>query len=301
MSCQIVIVRTATGYLKIFTMNYLLLTFIAIVLWASLATIASSLSHLPPFLILSIGLLIGGSLSLPKWRSWKVTLKLLIIGVSGIFGYHFLLFMALRLAPPVSANLLNYLWPLFILLLTPMFFKDLHLSKLNIFGACISFLGALLLVGSGDNSWSLDYLIGYGLALFAAVTWATYSLISKKIRSFSSSTVGLFCLLSGVMAFIAHLTFETRTVIVIEDWLNIVLLGLGPLGIAFYCWDSAIKKGDPRVIATLSYLTPLISTSLLTLFSNNTLGPNMVVAMLLIVAGAFVANLAVLIPRKFKN
>jgi hypothetical protein len=37
-----------------------------------------------------------------------------------LFGFHFLLFMALRLAPPIEANLVNYLWPLLIVLLTPL-------------------------------------------------------------------------------------------------------------------------------------------------------------------------------------
>jgi drug/metabolite transporter (DMT)-like permease len=31
--------------------------------------------------------------------------------VYGLFGFHFFLFLALRHAPPVEANLVNYLWP----------------------------------------------------------------------------------------------------------------------------------------------------------------------------------------------
>jgi drug/metabolite transporter (DMT)-like permease len=40
-------------------------------------------------------------------------------------------------------------------------------------------------------------------------------------------------------------------------------MGLGPMGVAFYLWDAALKKGDPRHIGVLSYLTPLGSSLLL--------------------------------------
>ena len=283
-------------------MHYLLLTTVAILLWASLATLASSLSHLPPFYILSLSLLIGGALSIPQWRSWQFNFKLLTVGVVGIFGYHFLLFMALRLAPTVSANLINYLWPLLILLFTPLFFNEFKLTKLHIIGVLISFIGAAMLVigggaGNSEQAWSFDYLLGYSLALMAAVTWSCYSLATKKMAKFSSATVGLFCLLSGLLSLIAHNIFEPSVEITAEQLMMITLLGLGPLGIAFYCWDSAVKKGDPRVIATLSYLTPLISTLLLTYVNDLPMSENIIFAMLAIIFGALIANVTSLFKR----
>jgi drug/metabolite transporter (DMT)-like permease len=48
------------------------------------------------------------------------TASTLLLGVYGLFGYHFLLFLALRSAPPLEANLVNYLWPLLIVVLAPV-------------------------------------------------------------------------------------------------------------------------------------------------------------------------------------
>ncbi len=45
-----------------------------------------------------------------------------------------------------------------------------------------------------------------------------------------------------------------------RDMLLIALLGLGPLGGAFFLWDAALKRGDARQIGVLSFLTPLLST-----------------------------------------
>lgn len=242
--------------------------------------------------------MIGGGLSIFQWRRWHFTPKLLLIGVSGIFGYHFLLFMALRFAPPVSANLLNYLWPLLILLFTPAFFPQFTMTKRHVVGAIISFLGAASIVFEGDLNLSLEYSLGYLLAILAAITWSIYTLLSKKVATFSSATVGLFCLISGMLALIVHTTIEVSTEITQQDLIFLVLLGIGPMGIAFYCWDSAIKKGDPRIIASLSYFTPLLSTILLVYVNNQPLTLALFYAMVLIVSGAVFANFPVSILSK---
>ena len=276
-------------------MHYLLLTFIAVFFWSSLALLVANLSHIPPFLLLAITLLVGGSLSLPQYKKWQLSPKLLLIGVCGIFGYHFLLFMALRLAPPVTANLLNYLWPLFILLFTPLFFREKSLNKRQVVGTLISLFGAGLIVAANGVTVSSGNILGYSLAIMAAITWACYSLLCKKLNqnhtAFSSATVGLFCIISGGLALIAHLMLEPRVTMSLNDTWLIFLLGIGPLGLAFYSWDAAVKKGDPRVIASMSYFTPLLSTLLLILFTDQLLTNKAIVAMGLIVAGAFIANL----------
>src|SRR5690349_8349316 len=100
----------------------------AIALWASLAALGVTLRHVPPFLLTGLALVIG---SIPAWplvRQWRVPPRTLALGIYGLFAYHFLLFIALRMAPPVEANLVNYLWPLLIVLLAPVFLPGLHLK-----------------------------------------------------------------------------------------------------------------------------------------------------------------------------
>jgi drug/metabolite transporter (DMT)-like permease len=268
-----------------------LLTLGAVLLWATLASLATLLSDIPPFLLTGIGLLIGATISLPALRSgqtpWKIPVRTLLIGVYGLFGYHFMLFLALQTAPAVEANLVNYLWPLLIVLLSPLFTKSLKLNLRYVLAALSGFAGAVIAItynSSGLESSSIE--IGYLFALAAAVIWATYSLATTKVASFPTASIGLFALVSGLLALGAHYVFEPAAYISSSAWVLLVLLGAGPLGGAFYLWDAALKIGDPRRIGLLAFLTPLLSTVLLVLVSGDSLSWQLLVATALIVGGA---------------
>ena len=268
-----------------------LFTLGAIVLWASLATLATLLSNIPPFLLTGIGLIIGGLVSLPALRSgvtaWKVPLRTLLLGVYGLFGYHFMLFLALQTAPAVEANLVNYLWPLLIVLLSPIFTKSLSLNFRYVLAAISGFAGAFLAITSGGSGFEFASIeIGYLFALAAAVIWATYSLGTTKVPSFPTPAIGLFALFSGVLAIGAHFAFEPAATISTTDWLLLLVMGIGPLGGAFYLWDAALKIGDPRRIGLLAFLTPLLSTALLLVVSGSALSWQLLLATGLIVGGA---------------
>ena len=101
----------------------------AIALWASLATLGVSLKHVPPFLLTGIALLVGSVLTWPSAlkdrRQWRIGPSTLGLGVFTLFGYHFLLFIGLRLAPAVEVNLINYLWPLLIVVLASLYLPGL--------------------------------------------------------------------------------------------------------------------------------------------------------------------------------
>ena len=263
----------------------------AIFLWASLASLATLLSNVPPFLLTGVGLIIGALVSLPALRSgitpWKIPVKTLLIGVYGLFGYHFMLFLALQTAPAVEANLVNYLWPLLIVLLSPIFTKSLSLNFRYVLAALSGFAGAVLAITSGGSGFGFSSIeVGYFFALAAAVIWATYSLATTKVPRFPTPAIGLFALVSGVLAIGAHFLFEPAASISTGDWLLLVVLGVGPLGGAFYLWDAALKIGDPRRIGLLAFLTPLLSTALLVVVSGNSLSWQLLVATGLIVGGA---------------
>ena len=263
----------------------------AIFLWASLASLATLLSNIPPFLLTGVGLVIGALVSLPSLRSgltpWKIPLKTLLIGVYGLFGYHFMLFLALQTAPAVEANLVNYLWPLLIVLLSPIFTKSLSLNFRYVLAALSGFAGAVLAITSGGSGFGFSSMeLGYFFALAAAVIWATYSLATTKVPRFPTPAIGLFALASGVLAIGAHFLFEPAASISTADWLLLLVLGVGPLGGAFYLWDAALKIGDPRRIGLLAFLTPLLSTALLVVVSGNSLSWQLLLATGLIVGGA---------------
>jgi drug/metabolite transporter (DMT)-like permease len=260
----------------------------AIALWATLASLALALKHVPPFLLTGIALVIGSVPAWPLLRSWRVPPSTLALGIFGLFGYHFLLFIALRLAPPVEANLVNYLWPLLIVVLAPLFLPHLglRLRPLHLIAAGMGFAGAALaILGAGDTgggAWSWGYLPALG----AAFIWASYSLLTRRVRAFPTAAIGLFGLLSGLLSLLCHWLLEPPAALQAGDWLLLAIMGLGPLGAAFFLWDRALKLGDPRQIGILSYVTPLASTSLLMVVSGRPLTWSIALAALLIVGAA---------------
>jgi drug/metabolite transporter (DMT)-like permease len=274
----------------------------AIVLWASLATLATLLGDIPPFLLTGIGLIIGSLISIPlsgfRLSAWKIPPQTLLVGVYGLFGYHLMLFIALQSAPAVEANLVNYLWPLLIVVLSPLFTKSLKLGLRAVIAAILGFVGAALAItSSGSTSADAGFELGYVFALAAAIIWATYSLTTTKLQAFPTSAIGLFGLVSGLLAIAAHFVLEEPAVISSSDWVLLVILGLGPLGGAFYFWDAALKIGDPRRIGLLAFLTPLLSTTLLLVVSGRELSVQLLAATALIVGGAMLGSKAASEPK----
>lgn len=263
----------------------------AIALWATLAAIGVALRHLPPFLLTGIALLVGSTLALPlvvrRPQLWKIPAATLALGVYGLFGFHFLLFIALRYAPPVEANLVNYLWPLLLVLLAPVFLPGLKLRVLHVVAALMGFGGAAIaILGAGGNTASGGWYWGYLPAMASAFIWASYSLMTKRVRTFPTAAIGLFGLVSGLLSLLCHALLEPAIALSAQDWLLLILLGLGPLGAAFFLWDKALKLGDARQIGILSYLTPLCSTALLMLTQGRALSWNIGLAAVMILGAA---------------
>ncbi|MEO5661419.1 MAG: DMT family transporter [Polaromonas sp.] len=264
----------------------------AIALWAALASLGVSLQHIPPFLLTGIALLMGSLLALPfvarDKRAWNIPATTLALGVYGLFGYHFLLFIALRNAPPVEANLVNYLWPLFMVVLAPLLLARARLRALHIVAALLGFGGAAIAIlgasngAAGTGGWSWGFIP----ALASAFIWASYSLLTQRVKPFPTAAIGLFGLVSGLLALLCHWALEPQVLLSGRDWLLLAVMGLGPLGASFFLWDKALKSGDAQQIGILSYLTPLGSTALLMLVSGRALSWSIGLAAVLIIGAA---------------
>jgi drug/metabolite transporter (DMT)-like permease len=257
----------------------------AIALWATLASLGVALAHVPPFLLTGLALVIGSVPSWPMARQWRVPASTLLVGVYGLFGFHFLLFLALRNAPPLEANLVNYLWPLLIVVLAPLFLPAIGLRPVHVFAGLAGFTGAALAI-AGGRGVSGGFAWGYLAAAGSAFVWASYSLLTRRVPHFPTAAIGGFGLLSGILALACHALLEPAVTLSASDAGLIAVVGLGPLGAAFFLWDAALKRIDPRRVGLLSYLTPLASTLLLSWTSGRALTPWVGAAAILIVGAA---------------
>jgi drug/metabolite transporter (DMT)-like permease len=268
----------------------------ALLLWSTLAVLTTSSGRVPPFQMVAMAFTLASLVAVVKLRlagrpvlaTVRQPIGAWLLGVFGLFGYHCFYFMALRLAPPVEANLLNYLWPLLIVLFSALL-PGSRLRLRHIVGALAGLAGAVNLIGRGGSaSFDARYLAGYASAVACGVIWAVYSVAIHRYRNVPSDAVGGPCAVTAVLAVACHLGLETTVWPEGWQWLVILLIGLGPVGIAFSVWDYGCKHGDLRTLGVLAYGVPLGSNALLIAFGRGELTWPVALAALLIVGGAVI-------------
>ena len=282
-----------------------LIGFSAILLWSFLAFFTAASGTMPPFQLTAIAFGIGGLAGVALWafrpramRALRQPWRVWLLGVGGLFGYHLFYFTALRNAPPVEAGLINYLWPLLIVLFSALLPGE-RLGWHHIAGTVLALAGAALIVTGGEGfAFRTEYAFGYGAALLGALAWATYSVLSRRFAAVPSDAITGFCIVTAVLAGICHFLLEpTVWPDTIWQWAAIVALGLGPVGLAFYVWDIGVKHGDIQVLGAAAYAAPLLSTSILIATGHAAYSHNVLVACLLITAGAVLAARDMILRR----
>jgi len=280
--------------------------FCAVLLWASLATLTAASGSVPPFELLALTFGVGGLAGVALWTVRPAAAKALrqpwpvyLLGVGGLFGYHACYFIALRHAPVVEAGLINYLWPLLIVMFSALLPGE-RLKWQHLAGCVLALLGAVLVVTRGQGfNFDATYLPGYAAALIAAVIWGAYSVLSRRLPHVPSDTITGFCLVTAALATAVHFAIEpTVWPANAWQWAAVVGLGLGPVGLAFYVWDVGVKHGDIQVLGATSYSAPLLSTALLVLTGYAAYSNTILVACVLITAGAVLAASDLLFGRR---
>jgi drug/metabolite transporter (DMT)-like permease len=268
----------------------------ALLLWAFLALLARMAGGVPPLQLTALAFAVGGALALAvvaargrlgALRQGKLAWA---HGVGGLFGYHALYFAALALAPAVEANLLNYLWPLLIVLLSAPVL-GLRLGARRLAGVGLGFAGCALLVGAGA-AFPAEALWGFASAVGCAVVWAVYSVTSRRMAAVPTEALAGFCLATAALAGLASALFEAPVWPDARQWLAVALLGAGPLGAAFFLWDAGMKRGDPRLLGTLAYAVPVASTLLLVAGGEGALDWRVAAAAALVAGGGLLAATA---------
>src|SRR5437588_2500968 len=213
--------------------------FAAILMWSLLSLLTVASGTVPPFQLAAMTFAVSGAMGAATWlfrpgaaAALKQPAQVWALGVGGLFGYHALFFFALRLAPPAEAQLVNYLWPILIVLLSA-FLPGEHLRLHHVVGAVIALAGTVLLFAARGITFAQDYLPGFAAAFVAAFTWAIYSVLSRRFAAVPTDAVAGFCLATSALAAACHLLFEqTQWPQTPGQWLAALGLGIGPVGAA---------------------------------------------------------------------
>ena len=272
---------------------------ISIFLWGTLALLTRLTGgQIPAFQLMAMTFAIAFLLMCLKWgREGNLGLKFLkqpplawLIGVGGYFGYHFSYFKAMALAPAVEVSLLAYLWPLLIVFFAALLPGE-SLKLKHIAGAVLALGGCWFLLGNSDTRFSTEHIIGYSLAIACALIWSGYSVASRVVQHVPTDAVGWFCAVTALLALGCHLIWEqTFWPDSTTQWVGVVGLGLGPVGLAFFTWDYGVKHGNLQLLGVLAYGAPLISVILLVAAGEGEASWSLLVACVLIVAGSLLTG-----------
>jgi drug/metabolite transporter (DMT)-like permease len=276
----------------------------AIALWSLLALFTAATGPVPPFQLTAMTFVVAGTLGLAiaaargRLALARPTAAGLALGLYGILGDTVLYFAALKLGAPAAANLVHYLWPLLIVLFAALL-PGGRLQPRHVAGAALGLAATALLVGARFGAEGESAILGYAFAFMGALVWASFSVASRRLAEVPTETVAVTCLVSAALASLAHLAVETTAwPAKPQEWLAVLGLGLGPMGIAFFFWDVGMKKGDVSLLGVASYSAPVLSTLVLVAAGYAEPSATLMLSCTLIVGGAVIATVPLRRPAR---
>ena len=246
---------------------------VALVLWSFSAVSVCLLAHIPVFQLAAIVGGIGVTVTavritlIGKWSEMRQPLHFWVFGIFLIGFNEWVYLFALKNAPPEQADLINYLWPLLLLLSVGLLPKE-RISLVSLIGAAIGFAGIYILLtwGGKGGVFRGEYLWGYVAAFLAAISWVVYILFSKSNPHKSPEFVGLYFGGMALFCGVVHFQYEQTVIPTLFEWTVLAFTGIAIHGSAFPLWDFAMKKGAFDFLSMLSYFTPISSILILILF-----------------------------------
>ncbi|HWR98467.1 MAG TPA: EamA family transporter [Candidatus Methanoperedens sp.] len=223
--------------------------------------------------------------------------RVVAAGFVGVALYTVLLALALFSASPADlgqVNLLNYLWPIWIVVFAGLLLPGRHGGAAALAGALLGFAGVLVARGPGGLLRIPEQWAPHLLALVAGALWALYCVLLRRWRvpeeqDGTALNFGLCAVLSAALA-LWRGEWSQLGPVGAEGVFWVVFGGVGPVGLAYHWWESGMKLGNAHLLGTLAYLIPVGSSVILGLLFAEALGPGLLAGALLIALGAWVGG-----------
>ena len=277
---------------------------ITVLIWATLATVvkiilsdipnfeALTISSVFAFVFLLIMNIVNGSFKELKHYRLKDYLMMSGLGFLGLFLYSALYYYGISALSSQEACILNYLWPLMIVVFACILLKE-KLTARKLIAMGMSFAGIVVLtVGTGGAASSGNRLWGIVACVTAAVCYGLFSVLNKKHSLNQNITMMWIWLTVSVCSLVFGLIFEKWQPIVGVQWLGLGWLGVVVNAVAYLLWAIALKNAeDSAKVANLAYLVPFLSIVLSSVVLKEQITVNMVIAVVLIVGGILLQSI----------
>ena len=278
--------------------NPLLFGFIAIFIWSYLAVVTTMLGNIPPFEILCCSMVIGCTLTCiqltiqNKWHLMRAPIEMWVVGSIFLSGLNILYICAFKFAPPVHAEIIYYIWPLFVAIGGAVFFKE-KLTVKHIIGIALCVIAMLVLHFDHFQSAggvTLQHMYGYGFAIVGSIVSAAYTLVSKKHSAVPSQIVGLYAGFGSILSLTGHVLFEKTVVPSKFECMLLLLMGVSAHWASYQSWDRAVKNLESWKLCVMAYFTPSLSVTLLIIAGLGVFSWPVAISCILLFAGSILAS-----------
>lgn len=269
----------------------------ALLLWSTSALTATRICHLPIFQVLTTTFLVAFvivTIRLTLTKRWPMVLSqpwyVWGVGVLGICAQQIAYIMAFKNGPALQVDIIILLWPILMVVFSWLLLKDK--LKPRHFVSCLLGFSSVILLNCTDQGFLLfsSWHSGYTYAAICAVLWSCYIVFTRHFSSIPSEMIGMYYGVGSIFTLVAHMSFEDFVVPTPGEWLTLLYMGTMVAGAAYICWDFGVKKGNIKLLATLSYGNSIVSLAWLVIFTDVVLQGNLVGAGLLVFLGGILAT-----------
>jgi len=283
-----------------------------VLLWGSTPLLVSEVSRQLPiweanalisgFSTLTLALVVTAFGRWPALRALSGGQLAALLGLGAVanFPYTALYYLAFALAPEAAgdANIINYIWPLWVLILSvPLLREPLTWNK--VLGMLVAFTGVYLLVSGGNwIHFRAENLPAYACAAAGALFWGLFSLLSKRQGEREPLTALFLYLGASFVCFtILALILASAGAIRLTPpsgraWLMLAAVGAGANGLGALFWVLTLRHSDTALASTLVYLTPFAALVFLAVFRGTPVRPLQLAALALILGGPLLERFA---------
>lgn len=215
----------------------------------------------------------------------------------GVFLYYVLLYTALQLVPGQEAFVVNYTWPIWVVVFASIILKEKFTNK-KALAILFGFIGVAVVITKGNIlGLEVTAMRGNALALIAAVSYGLFSVLSKKNDDEKVLATMFYYAFSFIYVSLFIVLFSSLPMPTTKEWIGLIWLGVFTSGVAYVFWQLALKYGDTSKMSNVIFITPFISLVYLVVLTGEEILLSSIIGASLMVTGVLIQNYT---PKKNK-
>jgi drug/metabolite transporter (DMT)-like permease len=197
----------------------------------------------------------------------------IVLGFLGTYLYYILLYFGYANAQGLEVLVLQYSWPIFIVLLS-VFILNEKLTPRRGLAVLLGFVGVALVLTKGNFAEiHLDNYFVDLLVLAAALAFGLFSVLSKKVKLEPYTMITIFFMTASIASLVSMLLLSEFSLPTNDSIVPVLVNGLFVNGFSYIFWIKALKEAEASFVAPLVFLTPVLSALYLIIFFQEPLLP----------------------------